>query len=216
MYIYGLTIVCFVCPDGDDVKTAVLFLGVSFVLSPVLVSLTETVSTDTIYAMTTVTLSANLLCHPYTATPNRSCMAQVTQITGQVTSQVKQVASQVKQVASQVKQVASQVKQVTCISDQTGHLHLRSNRLYLGSNRSWLRSNRSRLRSNRMPLCVADMKAQFGFKSFSTSAPRLGNCLPLALRVRFLNSVLNLSQDAGLYLSDCLMDHWWLLYLHLI
>ncbi|KAK7504496.1 hypothetical protein BaRGS_00004362 [Batillaria attramentaria] len=45
----------------DDVKTAVLFLGVSFMLSPVLVSLTETISTDTIYAMTTVMLLANLL-----------------------------------------------------------------------------------------------------------------------------------------------------------
>jgi phosphatidylinositol glycan class C protein len=50
------------------VKTAVMFLGVSFVLSPVLVSLTETVSTDTIYAMTTIMLLANLLFHDYAVT----------------------------------------------------------------------------------------------------------------------------------------------------
>ncbi|KAL8596769.1 hypothetical protein ACOMHN_053865 [Nucella lapillus] len=55
----------------DDVKTAVLFLGISFILSPVLVSLTETVSTDTIYAMTTIMLLANLLFHDYSASPNR-------------------------------------------------------------------------------------------------------------------------------------------------
>ncbi|XP_076436257.1 phosphatidylinositol N-acetylglucosaminyltransferase subunit C-like [Babylonia areolata] len=55
----------------DDVKTAVLFLGISFILSPVLVSLTETISTDTIYAMTTIMLLANLLFHDYTAAPNR-------------------------------------------------------------------------------------------------------------------------------------------------
>ena len=58
-------------PDADDVKTAVLFLGVSFILSPVLVSLTETISTDTIYAMTTIMLLAHLLFHDYTAAPIR-------------------------------------------------------------------------------------------------------------------------------------------------
>ena len=61
----------FFSSDTDDVKTAVLFLGVSFILSPVLVSLTETISTDTIYSMTTVTLLANLLFHDYTAAPSR-------------------------------------------------------------------------------------------------------------------------------------------------
>ncbi|XP_064616755.1 phosphatidylinositol N-acetylglucosaminyltransferase subunit C-like isoform X1 [Liolophura sinensis] len=51
----------------DDLKTVVMFIGFSFGLSPVLVSLTETISTDTIYAMTTITLLANLLCHDYGA-----------------------------------------------------------------------------------------------------------------------------------------------------
>lgn len=51
----------------DDLKTAVIFTGFSFGLSPVLVSLTETISTDTIYAMTTVMLLANLLFHDYGA-----------------------------------------------------------------------------------------------------------------------------------------------------
>lgn len=48
-------------------KTAIMFAGFSFGLSPVLVTLTETVSTDTIYAMTTVMLLANLLFHDYGA-----------------------------------------------------------------------------------------------------------------------------------------------------
>lgn len=51
----------------DDVKTFILFTGFSFGLSPVLVSLTETISTDTIYAMTTIMLLANLLFHDYGA-----------------------------------------------------------------------------------------------------------------------------------------------------
>ncbi|XP_041369120.1 phosphatidylinositol N-acetylglucosaminyltransferase subunit C-like [Gigantopelta aegis] len=51
----------------DDLKTAILFTGFSFGLSPLLVSLTETISTDTIYAMTTVMLLANLLFHDYGA-----------------------------------------------------------------------------------------------------------------------------------------------------
>ncbi|XP_069119383.1 phosphatidylinositol N-acetylglucosaminyltransferase subunit C-like [Argopecten irradians] len=51
----------------DDLKTAVIFTGFSFGLSPVLVSLTETISTDTIYAMTTVMLMANLVFHDYGA-----------------------------------------------------------------------------------------------------------------------------------------------------
>lgn len=51
----------------DDMKTALMFAGFSFGLSPVLVTLTETVSTDTIYAMTTVMLLANLLFHDYGA-----------------------------------------------------------------------------------------------------------------------------------------------------
>lgn len=50
---------------ADDIKTAVIFAGFSYCLSPVLVSLTETIATDTIYAMTTVMLLANLLFHDY-------------------------------------------------------------------------------------------------------------------------------------------------------
>ncbi|KAL5018763.1 hypothetical protein ScPMuIL_004485 [Solemya velum] len=51
----------------DDVKTAMMFSGCSVLLSPVLVTLTETISTDTIYAMTTVMIIANLLFHDYGA-----------------------------------------------------------------------------------------------------------------------------------------------------
>ncbi|XP_061169616.1 LOW QUALITY PROTEIN: phosphatidylinositol N-acetylglucosaminyltransferase subunit C-like [Saccostrea echinata] len=49
----------------EDLKTFVMFMGFSFCLSPVLVSLTETISTDTIYAMTTMMLLANLAFHNY-------------------------------------------------------------------------------------------------------------------------------------------------------
>ncbi|KAL3871367.1 hypothetical protein ACJMK2_039373 [Sinanodonta woodiana] len=52
----------------DDLKTLLIFTGFSYGLSPVLVSLTETISTDTVYAMTTVMLLANLLFHDYGAT----------------------------------------------------------------------------------------------------------------------------------------------------
>jgi phosphatidylinositol glycan class C protein len=44
-----------------------VFAGFSYGLSPVLVSLTETVSTDTIYAMTTMMLLGNLVFHHYGA-----------------------------------------------------------------------------------------------------------------------------------------------------
>ncbi|XP_025112387.1 phosphatidylinositol N-acetylglucosaminyltransferase subunit C-like isoform X2 [Pomacea canaliculata] len=54
----------------DDLKTALMFAGINFVLSPLLVSLTETVSTDTIYTMTTIMLLANLAFHDYTAAPH--------------------------------------------------------------------------------------------------------------------------------------------------
>ncbi|KAK6979465.1 phosphatidylinositol N-acetylglucosaminyltransferase subunit C [Biomphalaria glabrata] len=46
-------------------KTSLLFQGCSAALSPVLVSLTETISTDTIYTMTTSMLLANLLLFNY-------------------------------------------------------------------------------------------------------------------------------------------------------
>lgn len=48
-------------------KTALTFLAFGFGLSPVLMTLTETISTDTIYAMTTCMLLANLLFHDYGA-----------------------------------------------------------------------------------------------------------------------------------------------------
>ncbi|KAL4219595.1 hypothetical protein ACF0H5_022168 [Mactra antiquata] len=51
----------------DDMKTVCIFAGFSYCLSPVLVSLTETIATDTIYAMTTVMLIANLCFHDYGA-----------------------------------------------------------------------------------------------------------------------------------------------------
>ena len=51
----------------DDVKTLLIFAGFSYLLSPVLVSLTETIATDTIYAMTTIMLLANLFTHDYGA-----------------------------------------------------------------------------------------------------------------------------------------------------
>lgn len=49
----------------DDVKTAAMFVGFSLILCPVLVSLTQTISTDTIYCMSTVMLLSNLLFHDY-------------------------------------------------------------------------------------------------------------------------------------------------------
>ncbi|CAG2236558.1 GPI2 [Mytilus edulis] len=51
----------------DDIKTALVFAGFSYGLSPVLVSLTETISTDTIYAMTAMMLLGNLVFHHYGA-----------------------------------------------------------------------------------------------------------------------------------------------------
>ena len=46
-------------------KTVVIFFGVGYGLSPVLMTLTHTISTDTIYAMTAFMLLANLLFHDY-------------------------------------------------------------------------------------------------------------------------------------------------------
>ncbi|ESO92813.1 hypothetical protein LOTGIDRAFT_120032 [Lottia gigantea] len=51
----------------DDMKTSIMFGGFSFSLSPVLVSLTETISTDTIYAMTSMMMIANILFYNYSA-----------------------------------------------------------------------------------------------------------------------------------------------------
>ncbi|CAH1786540.1 unnamed protein product [Owenia fusiformis] len=52
----------------DDFKTCVIFIGFGFGLSPVLMTLTDTISTDTIYAMTAFMLIANVIFHDYSAT----------------------------------------------------------------------------------------------------------------------------------------------------
>ena len=44
-------------PGKDDVKTTLLVLGYVFGFSPVLKTLTDSISTDTIYAMTVSTCS---------------------------------------------------------------------------------------------------------------------------------------------------------------
>ncbi|XP_064649729.1 phosphatidylinositol N-acetylglucosaminyltransferase subunit C-like [Lineus longissimus] len=49
----------------DDFSTVVMFISFGFGLSPILMTLTETISTDTIYAMTTIMLLANVLFHDY-------------------------------------------------------------------------------------------------------------------------------------------------------
>ena len=46
-------------------KTTCIFLAFGYGLSPVLMTLTDTISTDTIYAMTVAMLLANLLFHDY-------------------------------------------------------------------------------------------------------------------------------------------------------
>ena len=51
----------------DDLKSLILFLAFSFGLSPVLRTLTDSISTDTIYAMTVLMLGMNLLMHDYGA-----------------------------------------------------------------------------------------------------------------------------------------------------
>ena len=51
----------------DDFKSAILYLVFGAGLSPILMTLTKTISTDTIYAMTTIMLLANLLFHDYGA-----------------------------------------------------------------------------------------------------------------------------------------------------
>lgn len=50
---------------GFDIKAVIIFCTASFVLSPVLMSLTNTISTDTIYAMTTVMLLVHVFSHDY-------------------------------------------------------------------------------------------------------------------------------------------------------
>ncbi|XP_071947465.1 phosphatidylinositol N-acetylglucosaminyltransferase subunit C-like isoform X2 [Antedon mediterranea] len=50
---------------GRDIQTMLIFLTLAFGLSPVLQTLTETISTDTIYAMTVFMLLSNVLFHNY-------------------------------------------------------------------------------------------------------------------------------------------------------
>ncbi|KAJ7377787.1 hypothetical protein OS493_026354 [Desmophyllum pertusum] len=49
----------------DDLKSCMVVLGSVLVLSPVLKTLTDSISTDTIYAMTTFMLAMNLLLYDY-------------------------------------------------------------------------------------------------------------------------------------------------------
>eukprot|EP00794_Sanderia_malayensis_P015770 gene15770-17361_t len=49
----------------DDLKSVILVTGIVLGLSPILKTLTETISTDTIYAMTVGMLATNLLLHDY-------------------------------------------------------------------------------------------------------------------------------------------------------
>lgn len=60
---YAFTVMtnCSAC----DIKALIIFCTAAFVLSPVLMSLTETISTDTIYAMTAIMLLAHLISYDY-------------------------------------------------------------------------------------------------------------------------------------------------------
>jgi len=53
--------------EYDDVRTMCVFLLFGYGLSPMLMTLTQSVSTDTVYAMTFVMLLVNLLFHDYEA-----------------------------------------------------------------------------------------------------------------------------------------------------
>jgi len=66
----GILCLCYivrrVCDSNAfDMKAVIIFCTASFVLSPVLMSLTDTISTDTIYAMATVMLLVHLISHNY-------------------------------------------------------------------------------------------------------------------------------------------------------
>ncbi|XP_038045789.1 phosphatidylinositol N-acetylglucosaminyltransferase subunit C-like [Patiria miniata] len=56
----------------DDVKSTAIFVAFSYGLSPILKTLTDTISTDTIYAMTVFMLLGNLLFHDYVTTETRA------------------------------------------------------------------------------------------------------------------------------------------------
>ncbi|XP_014668768.1 PREDICTED: phosphatidylinositol N-acetylglucosaminyltransferase subunit C-like isoform X2 [Priapulus caudatus] len=49
----------------DDIKAAITFLALAYGLAPILATLTESISTDTIYAMSTAMLLANLVLYDY-------------------------------------------------------------------------------------------------------------------------------------------------------
>ncbi|XP_065068472.1 phosphatidylinositol N-acetylglucosaminyltransferase subunit C-like isoform X2 [Rhopilema esculentum] len=64
--------------SGQDLKSIVLFTSFVYGLSPILKTLTETISTDTIYAMTVGMLATNILLHDYVSeTPTASRSASL-------------------------------------------------------------------------------------------------------------------------------------------
>ncbi|XP_022107077.1 phosphatidylinositol N-acetylglucosaminyltransferase subunit C-like [Acanthaster planci] len=56
----------------DDLKSTAIFVAFSYGLSPILKTLTDTISTDTIYAMTVFMLLGNLLFHDYASAETRA------------------------------------------------------------------------------------------------------------------------------------------------
>lgn len=60
-----------------DVKAVVMFCLASFALSPVLMSLTNEISTDTIYAMVTVMFLVHLYTYDYTDSPSDLSVAAI-------------------------------------------------------------------------------------------------------------------------------------------
>ena len=51
----------------ENFKTLVIFLSFGFFMSPVVFTLTKTISTDTIYAMTTLMMLTHLIFYDYGA-----------------------------------------------------------------------------------------------------------------------------------------------------
>lgn len=68
-----LILMCYIISYNNsnriDIKGVVIFTLASLALSPVLMSLTDTISTDTIYAMTTCMFLVHLLSHDYSNEP---------------------------------------------------------------------------------------------------------------------------------------------------
>ena len=55
------------CAGWDDARSGLLFVAAGYALAPLLMTLTETISSDTLYLMTFFMLLANLLFHDYGA-----------------------------------------------------------------------------------------------------------------------------------------------------